>query len=163
MIQEALKEVAGNARMKGSVLLLNTEFMSREDLESMPRVAERLLEMDGVSTAVVYGVSGNALYVFAKSKNSGASIEKLLNRAFSHVGQVKATNDVALAKVPLGLMGLLKNTSAILRTLEDAMCDALLGGAESAKNPFCEQAHSITRLKEIKSLVQGRERKAVAW
>jgi nanoRNase/pAp phosphatase (c-di-AMP/oligoRNAs hydrolase) len=145
--QELLKEMAGNVATKGDFLMLNVEFIDNSDLNLLPKVVDRLLEMKGVSTALVYGIKGGMVYLVGKSRrrvNLAAKIEK----AFPELGRVKEVNGYTLAMIPLGMLGYFHSQEKILRVIDELMNEALAGG--TATRGF---GTVFDRVADIKNLI----------
>lgn len=145
--KELLKEIAGNVATKGDLLMLNVEFIDSGDLNLLPKVVDRLLEIKGVSTVLVYGIKGGMVYLAGKSSrriNLAAKIEK----AFPDLARVKEVNGYTLAMIPLGMLGYFNNQEKILRVIDELMNEALAGG--TATRGF---GTTFNRVVDIKNLI----------
>ncbi len=147
MSRELVREMWSNISSKDDLLMLNVEFIDADDLKLLPRVVDRLLEMKGVSTALVYGIKGGTVFLVGRSKRR-QSLTTKIQRAFPELGRVKEVNGYTLAMLPLGMLGLLQSREKILSVVDELMNDALAGG--KATRGF---GTVFDRMAEIKNLI----------
>jgi nanoRNase/pAp phosphatase (c-di-AMP/oligoRNAs hydrolase) len=156
--QEFFKEVAGNVVTKDDFLMLNVEFIESSDLDYLPKVVDRLLEMKGISTALVYGIKGGMVYLVGKSRKR-VNLTAMIKRAFPELGKVKEVNGYTLAMIPLGMLGYFHSQEKILHVIDELMNEALAGG--TATRGF---GTVFERIADIKNLISLPTRKQeVVW
>ena len=69
----------------------------------LPQAADYLLNLEGVQTVLVFGISGNKIHVSARSTDSRVDLADLLQEVFGDVGSAGGHEDMAAAQIPLGL------------------------------------------------------------
>ena len=69
----------------------------------LPQAADYLLNLEGVQTVLVFGISGNEIHVSARSTDSRVDLADLLEDVFGDVGSAGGHGDMAAAQIPLGL------------------------------------------------------------
>ncbi|NOZ58373.1 MAG: hypothetical protein GXO66_02155 [Euryarchaeota archaeon] len=153
--QELMKEMAGNVATRGDFLMLNVEFIDTDDLKVLPRVVDRLLEMEGVSTALVYGIRGGVVYLVGRSRRR-TNLTAKIQKAFPELGRVKEVNGYTLAMLPLGMLGVFQSREKLLSVVDELMNDALAGG--KATRGFGSVFERVAEVKNLISLpVQHRQ------
>jgi nanoRNase/pAp phosphatase (c-di-AMP/oligoRNAs hydrolase) len=145
--EEILKEMSGNVATRGDFLMLNVEFIDGDELRLLPKVVDRLLEMKGVSTALVYGIKDGMVYLVGKSRRR-ANLASKIQKAFPELGRVKEVNGYTLAMIPLGMLGYFQSQEKVLRVVDELMNDTLAGG--KATRGF---GTVYDRVAEIKNLI----------
>lgn len=147
-------EASSNIARRGDILLLNAEVLDKEDLEVLPRVVERLISMDGVRTAVVYGLMEETIYIVGKSAGR-ASLYSTMEKNFSSIGKVRKQSGFSLAMVPLGIVKLLDREKAL------SLVGEVMGGAFFSGQCAGGFSSTYPRLKEVKELVCTTAEKAI--
>ncbi|MFQ5887478.1 MAG: DHH family phosphoesterase, partial [Candidatus Hydrothermarchaeales archaeon] len=113
-----------NRRVEGSYLLSNVGFIRDRDV--LPQAADYLLNLEGISTVVIYGVGGGAIHISSRNKDVRINLGKLMEKAFGDIGQAGGHGTAAAAKLPLGLFGSVKDKDALLDLAEDAVTEKFL-------------------------------------
>ncbi|MFQ6137048.1 MAG: DHH family phosphoesterase [Candidatus Hydrothermarchaeales archaeon] len=121
---DVLGEAIRNRKVKGSYLLSNVGFIRDRDV--LPQAADYLLNLEGISTVVVYGIGEGAIHLSARNKDIRINLGKLMEKAFGDIGQAGGHGTAAAAKIPLGLFGGVKDKDALLRLAEDAVTERFL-------------------------------------
>ncbi len=153
---DLLREMAYNVVSKGDFLMLNVEFIDDRDLNLLPKVADRLLEIEGVSTVIVYGIKGSMVYMVGKSRGKVNLVSKI-KKAFPGMGRVKEINGYTIAVIPMGMLCSFHSQEKILRVVDELMNDALTGG--EATRGF---GTVFDRVADIKNLINLPEHRQVA-
>ncbi len=71
--------------------------------DALPQAADFLLDLEGVETVLVFGISGDKIEVSARSTDSRHSLGSLLEDVFGDVGEAGGHDHMAAAKIPMGL------------------------------------------------------------
>ncbi len=118
---EVLGEAIKNRKVEGSYLMSNVGFV--RDRETLPQAADYLLNLEGISTVLVYGVGKNVIYVSGRNRDIRLNLGITMTKAFGDIGEAGGHAQAAAAKVPLGLFGTVKDKDALLRLAEEAIVD----------------------------------------
>ncbi|MFB6136100.1 MAG: DHH family phosphoesterase [Halobacteriaceae archaeon] len=73
------------------------------DRDALAQAADRLLTMEGVTTALVAGFTEGTIFVSARSRGSDVDLGEALREAFGDLGSAGGHADMAGAQIPLGL------------------------------------------------------------
>ncbi|WP_227380343.1 DHH family phosphoesterase [Haladaptatus halobius] len=71
--------------------------------DALPQAADYLLNLEGVETVLVYGISEGDIEVSARSTDSRVNLGSLLDDVFGDLGEAGGHDDMAAAKIPMGL------------------------------------------------------------
>ncbi len=129
-----LGDAIKNREMKGSYLLSNVGFI--RDSDTLSQAADYLLRLEGVTTAVVYGIiEDSCIYISARTKDIRVSMGEVLKEAFKDVGSAGGHNGMAAAQIPLGIFDSVKDKDSLIELCEEAVTKRFLAavGAEDKK------------------------------
>ena len=98
---DAISTAIENRRMNGSVLISHVGRTSERD--ALPQAVDYLVRLEGVETAIVFGIVTDAVHISARSPDPRVHVGNILNEAFEDVGSGGGHHDVAGGEIPLGL------------------------------------------------------------
>jgi nanoRNase/pAp phosphatase (c-di-AMP/oligoRNAs hydrolase) len=98
---DAIAKAITSRTVRGSVLISGIGRTSERD--ALPQAADYLATLEGVETAVVFGVVDDGIQLSARSTDSRIHIGNVLDRAFSDVGSAGGHREMAGGEVPLGI------------------------------------------------------------
>ncbi len=98
---EILGDAIKNRRIKGSYLLTNVGVIRNRD--ALPQAADYLLNLEGIGTAICYGVSENNIYISGRNKDIRINLGETLRAAFGESGSAGGHAESAGAQIPLGV------------------------------------------------------------
>jgi nanoRNase/pAp phosphatase (c-di-AMP/oligoRNAs hydrolase) len=122
---DVLGEAIHNRNIKGSYLLSNVGFI--RDRDTLPQAADYLLNLEGISTVLVYGLGKDVVHISARNRDIRLNLGKAMEAAFGDIGQAGGHATAAAAKIPLGLFGGARNKEALLKLAEEAVTDRFFG------------------------------------
>jgi nanoRNase/pAp phosphatase (c-di-AMP/oligoRNAs hydrolase) len=131
-VLETLARAIRDRDVRGDALASNVGPIS--DRDSLAQAADRLLNMEGIRIAVVYGFKDGTVYVSGRARGTDVDLGESLRDALGAIGSAGGHADMAGAQVPLGILGDTEEESAeelsaivteviagrIFETLEDA-------------------------------------------
>ncbi len=121
---DVLSEAIRNRKIKGSVLLSNVGFIRERD--TLPQAAEHLINLEGISTVLVYGIGKDVIYISGRNKDIRVNLGEIMHRAFGDIGSAGGHATAAAAKIPLGIFGAVKDRDALLKLVEEAVSTRFL-------------------------------------
>ncbi|MFW5922590.1 MAG: DHH family phosphoesterase [Halodesulfurarchaeum sp.] len=98
---DAISTAIDNRRTNGAVLISNVGRTSERD--ALPQAVDYLVRLEGVQTAIVFGLVSGSIHVSARSPDPRVHVGDVLNRAFEDVGSAGGHHDVAGGEIPLGI------------------------------------------------------------
>lgn len=100
---ETVARAIRNRRLNGPILTTYVGDVS--DRDSLAQAADQLLDMQDVTTTVVFGATEETVYVSARSRGTGLDLGETLRLAFDQIGSAGGHSDMAGAQIPIGMLG----------------------------------------------------------
>jgi nanoRNase/pAp phosphatase (c-di-AMP/oligoRNAs hydrolase) len=98
---DVLAEAITNREVQGSHLVSNAGFI--RDRDALTQAASHLLNLEGITTTAVFGIADDTIYLAARSKDIRMNIGKVLQDAFSDIGEAAGHSTQASVEIPLGI------------------------------------------------------------
>jgi len=99
---DVVGESVRNRRVEGDVV--TTCVGELTDRDALAQSADRLLELEGVSTTLVFGFTDEVVYVSARSRDADVDLGEVLREAFGQIGSAGGHADMAGAQLPVGML-----------------------------------------------------------
>ncbi|MEA1985122.1 MAG: DHH family phosphoesterase [Euryarchaeota archaeon] len=119
---DILGEAINNRQVFGSYLLSNVGAM--RDRDALPQAADYLLNLEGVSTSIVFGVSEDKIYISGRSNDIRVRLGEVLKKAFGENAGGHST--AAGAQISLGLFNDTRDRQTLLRLVNEAVVKKFL-------------------------------------
>jgi nanoRNase/pAp phosphatase (c-di-AMP/oligoRNAs hydrolase) len=74
------------------------------DRDALAQAADKLLEMEAISTTLVFGYTDEMVFVSARSRGTDLDLGEALREAFSQIGSAGGHADMAGAQIPVGML-----------------------------------------------------------
>ncbi len=104
-----------NREIRGSYLVSFVEYIT--DRDSLPQAAELLLQLDSISTVLVFGIHKNKVQLSARSVDSSVNLALLLQKAFGFMN-AGGHATMAAGSIDLGSFGNGSNKALLKITLD---------------------------------------------
>ncbi|OPX64125.1 MULTISPECIES: DHH family phosphoesterase [unclassified Methanoregula] len=115
MSQETL-DVIGTAitkrRIQSGYLFANVGYVMNRD--ALPQAADILITLEGVNTALVYGITDTAIVISARNRDVRLHIGNALSEAFGEMGDAGGHPNMAAATLPLHYFGKVEDKARLL-------------------------------------------------
>lgn len=98
---DVLAEAITSREVQGSHLISNAGFIHTQ--EALAQAAQQLLNLEGITTAAVFGIDDETIHIEAHSKDIRMDIGSILEDAVEEVGEVAGHSTKASATIPLGI------------------------------------------------------------
>jgi nanoRNase/pAp phosphatase (c-di-AMP/oligoRNAs hydrolase) len=98
---DAISTAIDNRQITEAVLISHLGRTSERD--ALPQAVDYLVRLEGVQTAVVFGLIDDAIHLSARSPDARVNVGSTLNEAFGDVGSGGGHHDVAGGEIPLGI------------------------------------------------------------
>ncbi len=115
---DILGEAIINRQVTGSYLVTNVGAV--RDRDALPQAADYLLNLEGVSTTIVIGVSDEVIYISGRSNDIRINLGEILRKAFGEEAAGGHSN-AAGAQIPLGLFSDTKDRQTLLRLVNETV------------------------------------------
>jgi nanoRNase/pAp phosphatase (c-di-AMP/oligoRNAs hydrolase) len=98
---DAIGEAIQTRTVQSAYLVATVGRTSERD--ALPQAADYLLNLEGVETVLVFGISDGTVEVSARSTDSRVDLGVILEDVFGDLGEAGGHDDMAAAKIPMGL------------------------------------------------------------
>ncbi len=120
---DVLGEAINNRQVIGSYLLSNVGSIRNRD--ALPQAADYLLNLEGISTSIVFGVTDEKIYISGRSNDIRVNLGDVMKRAFGdEAGGGHST--AAAAQIPLGVFSVAKDRQTLLRLVNESVMKRFL-------------------------------------
>jgi nanoRNase/pAp phosphatase (c-di-AMP/oligoRNAs hydrolase) len=99
---ETIASAIANRRVEEDVVTTGVGRIS--DRDALAQAADKLLEMDGISTTLVFGYTDETVYVSARSRGTDLDLGEALRDAFNQIGSAGGHAEMAGAQIPVGML-----------------------------------------------------------
>jgi len=110
-----------NRRQEGSVLLSCVGEL--QDRDALAQAADRLLDLQGVNSTLVYGVKDGTIYASARARGTDVDLGEVLREAFGQIGSAGGHADMAGAQITLGVLDSIEDRDESLHEVVRAVVD----------------------------------------
>lgn len=121
---DAIATAIEHRTIHGSTLLSNVGRTSERD--ALPQAADYLATLEGVETAIVFGIVEDTVQLSARSTDSRVHVGDALSEAFADVGNAGGHREMAGGEIPLGLFADDAADSEVLCDLVETVVTARL-------------------------------------
>jgi nanoRNase/pAp phosphatase (c-di-AMP/oligoRNAs hydrolase) len=135
-VLELLATAIQNRAVRGSTL--TTCVGPLADRDALAQAAEQLLNMEGITTTVVYGFADGTVYVSGRARGSEVDLGEVLRDAFDQIGSAGGHADMAGAQIPLGILGDTPETDveSLSKIVTEVIDERLFEALEDATAPL---------------------------
>jgi nanoRNase/pAp phosphatase (c-di-AMP/oligoRNAs hydrolase) len=120
---EDLSRAIGNKIIKGASLFTTLGFV--KDPGTIPKVCKYMLDIEGISTALVLAVNSTKIYIYAETMSMELNMKNILKKAFGDWGEVAGGPIHASTSIPLGVFGIVadveKAKQFLLKSIDDSV------------------------------------------
>ncbi|SFL09909.1 nanoRNase/pAp phosphatase, hydrolyzes c-di-AMP and oligoRNAs [Halogranum rubrum] len=99
---ETIARAIRNRELQGDALA--TSVGEIRDRDALAQAADRLLNMEGVTTTLVYGFMNGTVYASGRARGADLDLGETLRDAFDQIGSAGGHADMAGAQIPLGIL-----------------------------------------------------------
>ncbi|MFC7080678.1 DHH family phosphoesterase [Halorussus caseinilyticus] len=138
---ETIARAIRNRRIEGTVLATCVGALS--DRDALAQAADQLLDMDGVTTTLVYGFRDGTVYVSARARGTDVDLGETMRAAFGQIGSAGGHADMAGAQIPLGLLGTVEQEEedSLASVVSDVITDRFFETIQSTPKSDGEYSH----------------------
>ncbi|MDI9632852.1 MAG: DHH family phosphoesterase [Methanolinea sp.] len=114
-----------NRHIRSGYLFSNVGYVHNRD--SLPQAADLLISLEGVNTALVYGITDDAIVVSARNRDIRLHIGNVLKEAFGDIGDAGGHPNMAAATIPLFYFRHVKDKEGLLSLVMDPLLSRFMG------------------------------------
>jgi nanoRNase/pAp phosphatase (c-di-AMP/oligoRNAs hydrolase) len=130
---ETITRAIRNRKRHGTALISGVGRLRARD--ALAQAADRLLNIEEVTTTFVYGISDGTVYVSARARGADIDLGETLRDAFGRIGSAGGHADMAGAQLSLGLLETVDGEDESLTEVVDSvMVDRFVEAYDSRTN-----------------------------
>jgi nanoRNase/pAp phosphatase (c-di-AMP/oligoRNAs hydrolase) len=132
---DVLGKAIRNRKINSGYLFADVGYIRNRD--ALPQAADLLISLEGVNTALVYGISDEAVVMSARNRDVRLHIGNVLREAFGDIGDAGGHPNMAAATIPLQYFSRVRDKEELLGLIMDpliARFAALVGLENEGKN-----------------------------
>ncbi|MFB6151881.1 MAG: DHH family phosphoesterase [Haloarculaceae archaeon] len=127
---ETIARAIRNRERRGPVLVSGVGKLA--DRDALAQAADRLLDLDDVTTTFVYGIAEGTVYVSARARGTDVDLGETLRDAFGQIGSAGGHADMAGAQISLGLLDTIEaDDESLADVVSEIVTDRFLDAVES--------------------------------
>jgi nanoRNase/pAp phosphatase (c-di-AMP/oligoRNAs hydrolase) len=103
----------------------------------LAQAVDRLLAMEGICIAVVYGIVDDTIYVSARARGTEIDLGEVLREALGAIGSAGGHADMAGAQIPLGILGSIEDESvdSLAEVVDEVVAGRIVAALENPPSP----------------------------
>lgn len=122
---DAISTAIDNRTIQQAVLISHVGRTTERD--ALPQAVDYLVRLEGVQTAIVFGLVDDAIHISARSPDARVNAGRILHKAFKDVGSGGGHHDVAGGEIPLGIFADYRSDDAqLLEMVEETITARLV-------------------------------------
>jgi len=130
---DAIADAIRHRVVRGSVLITHVGRTSERD--ALPQAADYLATLEGVETAIVFGIIDDTIHISARSTDARVHIGDALDTAFEDIGSAGGHREMAGGEIPLGILAeYAGDDETLVDIVEQVVTARLLAGLNLSEN-----------------------------
>ncbi|MFH0966364.1 MAG: DHH family phosphoesterase [Methanobacteriota archaeon] len=106
-----------NRKTKNGYLFSNVGYVRNRD--ALPQAADLLINLEGVSTALVFGITDEAIIMSGRNRDLRLNLGNVMSEAFSELGDAGGHATMAAASIPLHVFSSVREKEELLALVID--------------------------------------------
>jgi nanoRNase/pAp phosphatase (c-di-AMP/oligoRNAs hydrolase) len=102
-----------NRKTKNGYLFSNVGYVRNRD--ALPQAADLLINLEGISTALVYGITDEAIIMSGRNRDLRLNLGNVMSEAFSDMGDAGGHATMAAASIPLHVFSSVREKEELLK------------------------------------------------
>ncbi|MEN6610129.1 MAG: DHH family phosphoesterase [Methanoregulaceae archaeon] len=111
-----------NRKIRSGYLFANVGYIRNRD--ALPQAADLLINLEGVNTAIVYGITDTAIVLSARNRDVRLHLGNVLSEAFGDMGTAGGHPNMAAATLPLTFFSKVKDKDELLKLVIDPILES---------------------------------------
>ncbi|MFC7226738.1 bifunctional oligoribonuclease/PAP phosphatase NrnA [Salinirubellus salinus] len=121
---DAIADAISNREVRGAVLISHVGRTRERD--ALPQAADYLATLEGIETAIVFGIIDDAIQISGRSTDARTNIGQVLHDAFEGVGSAGGHREMAGGEIPLGIFAGEPDDDHLVRMVERVVTNRLV-------------------------------------
>jgi nanoRNase/pAp phosphatase (c-di-AMP/oligoRNAs hydrolase) len=109
---DIIGDAINNRKTKNGYLFSNVGYVRNRD--ALPQAADLLINLEGISTALVYGITDEAIIMSGRNRDLRLNLGNVMSEAFSDIGDAGGHATMAAASIPLHVFSSVRDKKDLL-------------------------------------------------
>lgn len=114
---DVLGKAIQNRVIRSGYLFSNVGYIRNRD--ALPQAADYLINLEGVNTALIYGIGDTGIIMIARSRDVRLNLGTVLAEAFGEIGDAGGHPNMAAAVIPLSFFSMVDDKEKLLSLVID--------------------------------------------
>lgn len=114
---DVLGKAIQNRVIRSGYLFSNVGYIRNRD--ALPQAADYLINLEGVNTAMIYGIGDTGIILIARSRDVRINLGSVLAEAFGEIGDAGGHPNMAAAVIPLSYFAMVDDKEKLLSLVID--------------------------------------------
>ena len=132
-VADTLAAAIDGREVRGSALASCVGRLAERD--ALPQAADKLLDMEGVETVIVFGYDEETIYVSGRTRGSAVDLGETLREALGQVGSAGGHATMAGAQVPMGMLEAVEEWETLSVVVHDTIAGRFFEALDTAPKP----------------------------
>ena len=112
---DIIGDAINNRKTKNGYLFSNVGYVRNRD--ALPQAADLLINLEGISTALVYGITDEAIIMSGRNRDLRLNLGNVMSEAFADMGDAGGHATMAAASIPLHVFSSVREKKALLEMI----------------------------------------------
>lgn len=112
------------------------------DRDALAQAADDLLNMEGITTVLVYGYTNDTIYVSGRTRGTQIDLGEILREALDQIGSAGGHANMAGAQLPLGILSEVDEHEELTDVVHELVAERFFAALESATEPAANMINS---------------------
>lgn len=114
---DIIGDAINNRKTKNGYLFSNVGYVRNRD--ALPQAADLLINLEGISTALVFGITDEAIIMSGRNRDLRLNLGNVMSEAFSDLGDAGGHATMAAASIPLHVFSSVREKEELLALVID--------------------------------------------
>ncbi|MFO7833471.1 MAG: bifunctional oligoribonuclease/PAP phosphatase NrnA [Halohasta sp.] len=105
------------------------------DRDALAQAADELLNMESITTVLVYGYTDDTIYVSGRTRGGSVDLGAVLRSALDRIGSAGGHANMAGAQVPMGIIGETGDDESLTDVVHELVAERFFAALEAAAEP----------------------------
>ncbi len=105
------------------------------DRDALAQTADDLLDMEGITTVVVYGYTDETIYVSGRTRGTAVDLGEVLRQALDRIGSAGGHANMAGAQLPLGILSEVDEREDLTTVVHELVAERVFAAIDAASEP----------------------------
>lgn len=118
------------------------------DRDALAQTADDLLDMEGITTVLVYGYTNDMIYVSGRTRGGSVDLGETLREALDRIGSAGGHANMAGAQLPLGIISEVDDNEELTDVVHEVVAERFFAALAATKDPAAYMINPPLEMRE---------------